>query len=181
MQRQRRRARVDEPRPDLEAVARAVLGPAAHLHRDRQVDRPGDRLDDRAPRGRVVEQRGAGAGLGHLAHRAAEVDVDDVRARGLDPPRGLGHRRRVRAEDLDRERMLVAGDPQVAERALVPVLDPGDRDHLRADEPGAVAAALAAERLDADARHRREHDPARDLDPAEVPVLVEIDRHRARW
>ena len=42
------------------------------------------------------------------------------------------------------------GDPQVAERLLVPVLDPGAGDHLRADEPGAVAAALAAERLDAD-------------------------------
>ena len=41
------------------------------------------------------------------------------------------------------------GDPQVAERPLVPVLDPGDRDHLGADEAGAVAAALAAERLHA--------------------------------
>ena len=62
--------------------------------------------------------------------------------------------RRLGAEDLDRERMLVGRDPQVAERALVPVLDPGAADHLRADEPGAVAAALAAKRLHADARHR---------------------------
>ena len=88
--------------------------------------------------------------------------------------RGLG------AEDLDRERMLVGGDPQIAERALVPVLDPGAGDHLRADEAGPVAAALAAERLDADARHRREDDPGRDLDVADPPGLLELRRHKRR-
>ena len=108
---------------------------------------------------RVVEQRGARAGLRHLADGAAEVDVDDVGAGGLDHPRRLGHRARVGAEDLDRERMLVGGDPQVAERPLVAVLDPGARDHLRADETRAVAPSLAAERLHADARHRREDEP----------------------
>ena len=164
MERQRRGAGLDEPRPDLEAGARAVLDAAPHLHRHRQVDRVGDGLDDPARVVGVVEQRRAGAGLRHLPDRAAEVDVDDVGARGLDHPGRLGHRDRVGAEDLDRERVLVGGDAQVAERALVAVLDPGDRDHLRADEPGAEAAALAPEGLHADAGHRRQDEAGRDLD-----------------
>ena len=99
---------------------------------------------------------------------------------GLDHPRRLGHRARLRAEDLDRERMLVGRDPQVAERPLVPVLDPGAGDHLGADEPGPVAAALAAERLDADAGHRREDDPGRDLDVADPPGLLKVGLHKRR-
>ena len=177
MEGQRRRARLDEPRPDLEARARAVLGAAAHLHRDRQRRGRRDGRDDARGVIRVVEQRRAGAGLRHLLDRAAEVDVDDVRARGLDRARGLGHRDRVGAEDLDRERMLVGGDAQIAERPLVAVLDAGHRHHLGADEPGAVAASLAAEGLHADARHRREHEAARDLDVPDEPGLAEIDLH----
>ena len=175
VQGQRGGARLDQARADGEAVARPVRGAAAHLHRDRQRRRGRDRLDDPRRVGRVVEQRGAGAGLGHLADGAAEVDVHDVGAGRLDDPCGLGHRGGVGAEDLDRERVLVGGDAQVAERAFVLVLDPRDRDHLRADEPGAVAAALAAKCLHAHTGHGREHEPARDLDPAEIPVRVQVD------
>ena len=46
----------------------------------------------------------------------------------------FAERPRLRAEELDRERMLVRGDAQVAERPLVAVLDPGAAHHLRADE-----------------------------------------------
>ena len=172
VQGQRRRARLDELRADLEARPRAVAEAAAHLDADGDVDGVRDRLDDRARARRVVEQRRAGAGLRHLAHRAAEVDVDEVGARRLDHPRRLGHRARIRAEDLDRERMLVGGDAKVAERLLVAVLDPGAADHLRADEPGAETAALAPERLHADARHRRQHEPSRDLDIPNPPALT---------
>ena len=73
--------------------------------------------------------------------------------------------------------MLVARDPQVAERPLVPVLDAGDRDHLGADEGGAVPAALPTKCLHTDAGHRREHEPAGDIDAAERPVLVKVDVH----
>ena len=73
--------------------------------------------------------------------------------------------------------MLVRADPQVAERPLVPVLDPGHRDHLRADEPGPVAAALAAKGLHADPGHRRQNKAGGDLDVAEEPGVVEIDVH----
>ena len=75
--------------------------------------------------------------------------------------------------------MLVGGDAQVAERPLVPVLDPGAADHLRADETGAEAPPLAAERLHADARHRRQDDARRDLDVPDPPALAEVDLHTA--
>ena len=39
----------------------------------------------------ILERAGTGAGLGDLAHRAAHVDVDDVRAGIDDHPSGLGH------------------------------------------------------------------------------------------
>ena len=76
---------------------------------------------------------------------------------------------RVGAEELDRERMLVGRDAQVAERALVAVLDAGAADHLRADEAGAEAASLSPKRLHADAGHGREHEAGRDLDPGDRP------------
>ncbi len=47
--------------------------------------------------------------------------------------------------------------------------------------PGAVAATLPPEGLNADAGHRREDEAAGDLDAAEGPVLAKIDLHRARW
>ena len=125
----------------------------------------------------VVEERRAGAGLRDLPHGAAEVDVDDVGARGRDHARRLGHHRRIGAEDLDRERVLVRADAQVAERPLVPVLDPCAGDHLRADEPGAEAAALAAKGLDADAGHRGQDEPRGDLDGPDSPALAEV-QHR---
>ena len=91
--------------------------------------------------------------------------------------RCLCHHGRIGAEDLDGKRMLVAGDPQVPERALVLVVQPGAADHLRADEPGPEAAALAAERLDADAGHRSEHEAGRNLHRPDPPGRAEIDVH----
>ena len=177
VQRQRRGAGLDEPRPELERAARAVVDAAPHLHAHRHVDRVRDGLGDPARERLVLEQVRARAGLRHLADGAAEVHVDDVRAGGHDHPRRLCHRARVGAEDLDRERMLVGGHPQVAERLLVPVLDPGAGDHLRADEAGPVAAALAPERLHRDARHGCEDDPRGDLDVPDPPRFPKIYLH----
>ena len=180
MERQRRGSGLHEPRAELEAGARAVRDAAPHLHRHGNLDRPGDRFDDAAGERLVLHQMRTGAGLRHLAHRAAEVHIDDVRACGLDHARRVGHRGGVRAEDLDRERVLVGSDAQVAEGALVAVLDPGGGDHLRADETGAEAASLAPKRLDADAGHRREHDSRRHLDAADRPRVLEAHRHRGK-
>src|SRR5205823_10381572 len=120
-----------------------------------------------------------GAGLRHLAHRAAEVHVDDVGPGGLDHPGGLRHRPRLGAEDLDRQRVFVRAYPQVAQRLLVAVLDSRAGDHLRADEPGPEPASLAAKGLHADARHRCENDPRRELDVADPPGFPEIHLHGA--
>ena len=179
MERQRCGTDLDQPRPDVEARPGAVLEPAAHLHAHRELDRGRDRSHDRAGSVRVVEQGRARAGLRDLADGAAEVDVDDVRSRVRDHARGLGHHGRVRPEDLHGERVLVAGDPQVAERPFVSVLEPGAADHLGADEPGPVAAALTPEGLNADAGHRGEDEPRRDLDVADPPAFVKIYLHRA--
>ncbi len=73
--------------------------------------------------------------------------------------------------------MLVPADPQVTEGALVPVLDPGAGDHLRADEPGAVAPALSPEGLDADAGHRGQDDPGRHLHAADRPGIGQVHAH----
>ncbi len=73
--------------------------------------------------------------------------------------------------------MLVGGDPQIARRPLVAVLDAGHRDHLRADETGPEAATLAPKGLDADAGHRGQNEPARDLDAPERPALCQVDVH----
>ena len=168
---------LDESRADVEAVARAVAQAAAHLHRDGHVDGLRDRRDDAAGELGVVEQRRPGARLRHLADGAAEVDVDEVGAGRLDHARRLRHRAGVRAEDLDRERMLVRRDAQVPERLLVAVLDAGARDHLRADEARSEAASLAPKCLHADARHRREHEPRRHLDGVDEPAFPEVDLH----
>ena len=170
---------LDELRADLQARAGAVFEAPAHLHRDRDVDRSGDRGDNTAGALGVVEQGRAGTGLRHLPDRAAEVDVDDVGAGVDDRARGLGHQRRLRAEDLHRERMLVGGDSQIAERAFVAVVNARAADHLRAHEAGAEAATLPPERLHADARHRREHEARRHLDAANPPGRTQIQTHRS--
>ncbi len=177
MERQRGRPRFDKLRPNLETGPGAVAQAAPHLDGDRNVDGARDRFDDRAGAGGVIEQRRAGTGLRHLPHRAAEVDVDQICTSRLDHPRRLRHHEGIRAEDLDRERVLVSGDAEIAEGALVAVLDACHGDHLRAHEAGAVAAALAPERLYAHARHRRQHEARRDLDVADAPALAQLDRN----
>ena len=177
MQCQRLRPGLDEPRPHVETGPRAVLGAAAHLHRDGDVDRlRHGRHDPAGPVG-VVEQRRARPGLRHLPDRAAEIDVHEIGSGGLDHASRLAHHRGIRAEDLDCQRMLVAGHPEVAERPLVPVLDPGAADHLGADEAGPEPASLAAKRLHADSRHRGQDDAGRHLHRADPPGLAEVDVH----
>src|SRR5207247_3628975 len=170
----------DELRPDVETGSRAVREPAAHLHGNRERDRACDGVDDRACAPRLLETVGARARLRHLAHRAAEVDVDDVRPGVLDHAGSLGHHCWLGAEDLDRERMLVGGDAQVAERALVLVREARAADHLRADEPRTEAPPLPAEGLHADSGHGRENEAGGDLHAADSPGFAQIYLHRGR-
>jgi hypothetical protein len=177
MQRQRGRTGLDELRPDLECGPRAVLDAAAHLHAHGHVHCLGHRFDDRGRAVGLVEERGARACLCHLAHGAAKVDVHEVGAGSLDHSGRLGHRSRLGTEDLHRERMLVAADSQITQRALVPVRETGATDHLRAHQSGPVAASLAAESLHAHTGHRGQYEPGRNLDRADRPGGVQIDTH----
>ena len=178
MEGQRRGARLDEPRPEVETRSRAVLEASSQLHRHRDVDGLGHRFDDPWGKLAILEQRRPGAGPRHLPHRAAEVEVDDVGAYRLDHACGVGHRARVRAEELDRQRMLVGGDSQVAERSLVPMLDSGAADHLRADQPGPVASPLTPEGLHAHPGHGREDEACGHLDGSDVPRRSQVHLHR---
>src|SRR5712691_3656266 len=52
--------------------------------------------------------------------------------------------------------------------------------HLRADETGPVASALAAKGLHRDTGHRRQHKAGRDLDHTDPPGLPKTYLHRAK-
>ena len=56
--------------------------------------------------------------LQHLGDGAAHVDVDQVGAGRLDGPRGLGHRVRLGAEELDADRVLVGDDRRASPSVL---------------------------------------------------------------
>mgnify|MGYP006198144961 CR=1 FL=1 len=103
-------------------------------------------------------------------------DVDDD-ADGIEDAKDECARR---AEDLDGQRALVAPEPQVPERPLVPVLQSRAAHHLGADQPGAEAPALTPEGLHADAGHRREHDSGRDLDVPDAPGRLDVRGHERR-
>ena len=105
------------------------------------------------------EQRRAGAGLEHLRHRAAHVEVDQVGPGLGGDRRGLAHHLGVGAEELHRDRALVGMDPQhLLERAPVAVCEREARDHLRDRQARAVAVRLQAHEPVADPGQRREQD-----------------------
>jgi hypothetical protein len=178
VQRDRFRACVDELRAEREAVAGAVAHPGPQLDRDGHRDRVCDRPRDGDGHVVVVERGGACAGLRDLAYGAAEIDVDDVGARRLAHARGISDRGRLRPEHLHRERMLVARDAQVPERAGVAVREAARGDHLRAHEACAEAPSLPAEGLDGHARHGREHDARGNLHIADLEWRGKLERAR---
>ena len=101
-----------------------------------------------------------GAGLADLAHRAAHVEVDHVGAGVGGHRRGLAHDRRVVAEELDRDRMLVGVDAQeLLDRALVAVGEAEAGDHLGGDQAGPEAPRLKPHEPVADAGERSQHEP----------------------
>ena len=177
VQRERARAGLDESRADLECGSGSVTEPATHLDRDRDVDRLAHRCHDRRGAGRLFEQRGAGAGLGHLRYGTAEVHIQDVGSGRFDHAGRLGHGSRAGAEDLHRERALVLGYSEIAQRALIAMVETLAADHLGADETRSVLAALAPKGLDAYAGHRGEHQPRRDLDRSDAKGARELDWH----
>src|SRR4051794_18827822 len=174
---------VHEAVGELEAVRLAGALARAKLHGDGQAAPLARGSRDLDRRVRVFDQRGARAGLADLRHRTAHVQVDQVGAALGDRRGGGAHDVGVLAEELDRDRAaavaaLVGMDPQHLDaRLLVAVVDPEARHHLRHREPGAVALGLEPDEPVADAGERREHDPVRDPDGADVEGVGEGGRH----
>src|SRR4051794_12099587 len=170
---------VDEAVGELEAVGLAGALAGAELDGDRQAAAFPRRLGDGDRGLRVLDERGAGAGLADLRDGAAHVEVDEVRpALGDRGGRGA-HDLRILAEELDRDRpaavaALIRVDPEHLDaRLLVAVVDPEARDHLRHGEAGSVALGLQADEPVADAGERREDHAVRDADGADVEGVGE--------
>ena len=98
-----------------------------------------------------------------LLHRAAEVDVDDVRTARDRDARRLGHRRRIAAGKLERGRRAL--ERRHAQRVAVLAHHRPGRDHLRDDQSRAESAREPPERQVGHARHRREDDRGVDRTP----------------
>ena len=162
--------------PAREQDARAVTGLAAgtELDRHRQAAALARGARDRDRPVGIVEQSRPGSRPADLAHRAAHVDVDEVRA-GVRRDRGrLPHDRGIVAEELHRDRVLVRVDAQeLAVGAPVAVNEAEARHHLRHHQAGAVALRLKPHEPVADARERREHDTVGEPQAAERPAVGE--------
>ena len=169
MQRQCRGSRRDQLWADCQTRTRSVLQAATHLHRHGDVDRLRHRGHDGGCPVGILEQGRAGPGLRHLPDWASEVYVHDVRARRDDHPRGLRHHAGIGSEDLDRQRVLVPADAQIAQSPLVSMLQPGAADHLRAHQPRPVASSLTAKGLHRDTGHGCQNEAGRDLDLTDPP------------
>ena len=169
VQRQRRGAGLDQPRAGGQGVARAVALAAAHLHRHRHVDRAGDGLDDAARPASPPSASSVQPAPVLVTLRTGQPMLMSTRS----APASTTMRAASASSGGSEPKICTASgrssarDAQVAERALVAVVQAVGGDHLRAHQPGAEAAALAAEGLHGDAGHGREHDPARDLDGAD--------------
>ena len=86
---------------EVGGVATRIVPAETHLDRHRHRDRPAHGGEQA---GRVVEVAHQGRARGDPGHdlgRAAHVHVDHVGAPGLREPRGLGHRPRLAAGELD--------------------------------------------------------------------------------
>ena len=155
MERDRGRARLDEPRAELDDGPRAVLRLRAAPSRSRGCRPPSAMASTMLHARSGSSSRCAPApvfvtfftGQPKLTSTMSAPTASTIRAasaigRGSEPKSWI-------ASGCSSD-----GDAEVAERLLVAVLDPGAAHHLRADEPGAVAASLAPKRLHADARHR---------------------------
>ena len=110
-------AAVGEPVHELDATLISGAQTGAQLHGHGQPAAPGRRTGDRDRLVGIGEQRRAGAGLADLGHRAAHVDVDQVRSGGGNALGRGGHHVGVVAEQLDCRRARAPRPPPAARSA----------------------------------------------------------------
>src|SRR5690606_29465510 len=95
----------------------------------------------------VAQAAGAAVARDDLLDRAAEVDVEEVGCvRLLDERSRLGHRLRVRTEDLHADWALLVGEAQVGVRAVTAAPEALRTDELAHDDVGAEPPAEPSER-----------------------------------
>ena len=110
-----------EDRPEAVLALRGVVEAAAHLEGDGHMGgrRVADALDDLESRVGNTQEVAAAATAEHLLDGAAEIDVDDIVARGHEPPGGGGEVVGVRAHELAADGVLVVRDGEPGEIAPV--------------------------------------------------------------
>jgi hypothetical protein len=172
--------------PDRQVEAGAVTGPdpRAQLRRHRQAAALAGGAGEGEGELGVAQELDAGPGLAHLRHRAAHVDVDQVGARLGGERRPRAHHLGVVAEELHRDGVLVGVDPhQLAQGALVAVVEGEAGDHLRDRQPGPVPFRLQADEPVADPRQGRQQDPVGQPHTADLERVGERSpaRTRRRW
>ena len=99
---------------ELFAAFRRVVQAAAHFDRDRNVRRHGfaHSGNDFQRRFHLAQQKSATATAEHFFHRAAEIDVDHVEARGHQALGRGGEIVGIGAHQLPADGMLFVGDVQ---------------------------------------------------------------------
>ena len=167
-----------EPPRDLQPAEVARTLPRAKLHRHREPAPATGGLRQRHGPLRIVEQRRARARLADLRHRAAHVDVHHIGSRRGHALGGRGHHVGIVSEQLHGNGVFVGVDPQqLADGALVAVVDREARDHLRDHQPGPVALGLQAHEPVADPGQGREHHAIRDPHAAQGPTVCQRSSH----
>ena len=123
------------------AVFRIPCPAKTHLDRDRSV-----------------------AVLNDLLHRAAHIDIDDIRTRLCHLARPKRHDFRIASEKLESYRMFIRIDLQHVFCLSVFIIQPLGADHFRCSHGCAEAPCYDTVRQIADARHRSQYGPAVKLD-----------------
>ena len=169
----RRHAHLLQHLCQLHGVDAALVPAPSHLHRHR--DRTGlhHRFGQTGRFLRILHQRRAVTVGHHFPHRAAHVDVDDLRAGHLRRDLGgLRHAGDIAAEDLRRRRMLVRGHFQQGTAFFVLIAKRFGADQLRAGVSGPQLPADLTERHVRHARHGRQRQPRRHLHISDLHRVI---------
>jgi len=140
-----------------------VVPSGAELHGERNGNRLADFAQQAFHQRQIAQQTGAAIAFHYLVDGAAEVDVENVKAKIFANACGIGHDGGVGAEKLRRDRMLLRLEGQVFQSASGLARVARGADAMRArelghDQPAATQVAdEAAENRVGDAGHGRQH------------------------
>ena len=145
----------------------------AEFHGHGHIHGLDDRLDDAPGELGIAHECRTVAAADDLAHRAAHVDVQNVRAGVCQRHgRGLGHDLRLMAEDLHGGRVLVRRRPEQLLRLFIVIDQRLGAHHFRAGEGSTLCAAQRAKWRVGHARHGRERERAADLDITDLHHVI---------